>query len=313
MQAPEFWSRDDIASRLAALALSPLGALYGASVAYKARTARPYRSHVQVVCVGGLTAGGAGKTPVSIAVAEVLAKRDLHGPLFVDSHRHGAHEVGDEPLLLARIAPVIVARDRRAGAAFADAHQLDAIVMDDGHQNFQLAKDLSIVVLDGDTPFGNGRMLPAGPLREPVAQGLARADAVVTLGEKRPAIPPYDGPVLAARLRPAAEADLRGKRVLAFAGIGRPQKFFELLRTRGAELVDSRSFPDHHAYTASELTQLKSAAATGKARLMTTEKDYVRMSQAQREAIEFLRVAALFDDQAGLERLLHKIRSPRTQ
>src|SRR5258706_10078327 len=129
MQAPEFWSRDDIASRLAALALSPLGALYGASVAYKARTARPYRSHVQVVCVGGLTAGGAGKTPVSIAVAEVLAKREmkiaflsrgyggsLHGPLFVDSHPHCAHEVGEEPPPLARIAPVIVARGRRAGA-----------------------------------------------------------------------------------------------------------------------------------------------------------------------------------------------------
>jgi tetraacyldisaccharide 4'-kinase len=321
MRTPEFWTREDALSRFLRLTLSPLGRLYGASVGWKARSARPRHAKAKVICVGNLTAGGAGKTPVAIAVAQALIGSGLKpvfltrgyggrlgGPLFVDPDTHSAAEVGDEALLLVRTAPVVVARDRSKGATAADAHCADVIVMDDGHQNFQLAKDLSIVVLDADDAFGNGLTLPAGPLREPAAQGLARADAVVTLGEGAPDIGDFSGPVLRARLRPLA-TDLRGQRIVAFAGIGRPGKFFTMLKNLGAELVDSFAYADHHPYTASDLTRLRAIAERSKARLMTTEKDFVRMTQAQRERIEVLPVVAEFFDQAEWLHLFDTLRS----
>src|SRR5262249_23770282 len=154
-------------------------------------------------------------------------------------------EVGDEALLLARSAPTVVACDRAAGAKLAAANGAEMIVMDDGHQNFSLAKDLSLVVVDGASGFGNGFMIPAGPLREPVAQGLARADAVIVMNQGAPDLEGFAGPVLGARLEPES-SDLSGKRVFAFAGIGRPEKFVETLRALGAEITGTQFFPDHH-------------------------------------------------------------------
>jgi tetraacyldisaccharide 4'-kinase len=310
MRTPEFWSRSDVLSWAAALALSPLGRLYGASVNWKAQHARPRRAKATVVCIGNLTAGGSGKTPVAIALAQAIADKGLrpvflsrgyggrvHGPLLVDPARHSAADVGDEALLLARTAPVVVARDRAKGAAEADALGADVIVMDDGHQNFQLAKDVSLVVLDAADPFGNGRMLPAGPLREPIAKGLARADAVVVVGEGSPNLASFSGAVFRARLHPTSYENLHGQRIVAFAGIGQPAKFFATLKALGAELVDSVAYADHHAYTDSELTRLRSIAERSAARLMTTEKDLVRMRPAEREGIEGLPVAIAFAGQ----------------
>ncbi|HEV2560885.1 MAG TPA: tetraacyldisaccharide 4'-kinase [Rhizomicrobium sp.] len=323
MRAPEFWTRNDFASQLAVAALTPLGWAYGASVAWKAAHTVPYRSKAKVICVGNLTAGGSGKTPVAIAIARALIERNLrviflsrgfggrrHGAAFVDPKNDCAADVGDEPLLLAGSAPVIVSRDRAAGARLADAEGADVIIMDDGHQNFSVAKDLSLVIVDAKAAFGNGRILPAGPLRESASQGLSRADAVVLVGEGAPSLNGFAKPVLRARLVPADGAELRVARVVAFAGIGRPEKFFETLHALGAEIVETCSFADHHAYTAAEVARLKRKAANARAMLVTTEKDHVRLTAAERAGIAFLPVRATFEDTAALARLLDSM-SPR--
>jgi len=310
MRAPDFWQRDGLWPRL----LAPLGALYGASVGRKARAALPFRMDVPVICVGNLTAGGSGKTPVAIAIAQMLIARGrtvffltrgyggkAKGPLCVTGDENAAH-VGDEALLLARTAPVIVAADRAAGAKRARREGADVIVMDDGHQNFSLHKNLSLVVVDGQAGFGNRRMIPAGPLREPVAQGLARADAVIVMGDGDPGLEGFAGRLLRAHLAVDA-APLAGQPVFAFAGIGRPQKFFDSLATAGVQLMGARAFADHHPYRDSEIAALK---ATGLP-LVTTEKDWVRLSPAQRAGIAAVPATARFDDPAALAGLLDRL------
>ncbi|HTT96453.1 MAG TPA: tetraacyldisaccharide 4'-kinase [Rhizomicrobium sp.] len=305
---------DDWRARL----LAPLGWLYGASVAWKAAHATPYRPTAAVICVGNLSVGGTGKTPVSIEIARLLIERGrkpfflsrgyggkLRGPLEVTAD-HYAAEVGDEPLLLAHTAPVIVSRDRRAGAILAVEHGADTIVMDDGHQNFTLAKDLSLVVIDGEAKFGNGRVVPAGPLREPVAQGLARADAAIVTGDGAPSFGDFSKPILRTHLT-HLEPDIAGRRVVAFAGIGRPDKFFQSLRAQGADLLNTKSYADHHKYTAGEIARLRAKARANNAELVTTEKDYVRLTPLEREGIRALPVRATFDDSAPLHRLLDSL------
>jgi tetraacyldisaccharide 4'-kinase len=307
MRAPDFWNRRGLAATL----LTPLGALYGASVARKARNAKPFSARAKVICVGNLTAGGSGKTPVALALAKFLLARGDKvffltrgyggkdaGPVRVGP-KHDAQQVGDEALLLARTAPTIVARDRAKGAALADRLGADVIVMDDGHQNFTLAKDFSLVVVDGGYGFGNGLMIPAGPLREPVVQGLARADAVIVMGDGTPDLQGYAGPVLRGRLEPQDDA-LRGRRLFAFAGIGRPEKFVASLREAGVILAGTQFFADHHVYQPGQIAALKSRA--GDAKLVTTEKDFVRLSGPDQDGVAVLRVAAVLD--AGFVTLL---------
>jgi tetraacyldisaccharide 4'-kinase len=321
MRAPDFWDRDDAAAKIAAAVLAPLGWLYGATVRWKAQNATPYRARVPVVCIGNISAGGTGKTPVAIAVADAIIAHGknpffltrgyggrLAGPVVV-SKSHTAADVGDEPLLLARKAATVVSRDRCQGAMLAVERGADIIVMDDGHQNFTLAKDLSLVVVDGERGFGNGRVLPAGPLREPVAQGLARADAVIVTGDGSPHLPAFnlpgfEGPVLRAHVAPAAGTDWNGSRVVAFAGIGRPEKLFRTLAGLGAELIDTIAFADHHSYSNQELNHLK-ARADG-AQLVTTEKDYLRIAESDRDGISFLPVIATIEPY-GLDRLLDRL------
>jgi tetraacyldisaccharide 4'-kinase len=312
MRSPDFWRhRGPIA-----LALAPLGALYGLSVALKARLARPYDCGLPVICVGNLTAGGSGKTPIAIALAERLRARG-HRPYFLTrgyggtergpalaTRGHGAAQMGDEALLLARAAPTVVARDRAAGARLAKEKGATVLVMDDGHQNFSLKKSLSLVVVDAESGFGNRLQIPAGALREPVAQGLARADAVVLVGEGSPDLHGFDGPLLRAYLQTEGTA-FAGKPVFAFAGIGRPEKFADALEDAGAELVGRCFFADHHPYTDEEIAQLKSIA--GEAQLVTTEKDFVRLTLAQREGIRVLKAAAVFHNPPALDGLLDSL------
>jgi tetraacyldisaccharide 4'-kinase len=324
MRAPEFWNGHDIMARLAIAALSPIGSLYGATVAFKAARARPYRSSAKVVCVGNLTAGGTGKTPIAIAIARTLTERRLNtvvltrgyggrtrGPVAVDAEQDLANDMGDEALVLAAAAPVIVSRDRVAGARLAEAEGADAIVMDDGHQNFSLAKDLSLVVIDSEAGFGNGHMLPAGPLREPVAQGLARADAVIIVGDGDLPLPGFGKPALRAHLVPVDVLGLAGQRVVAFAGIGRPAKFFQTLQDLGAEVIEARGFGDHHVFTAAEMARLHAKARAADAQLITTEKDFARLTSAERQDIRYLPVRAAFEDMPAFEALLDRI-APRT-
>jgi tetraacyldisaccharide 4'-kinase len=321
MRAPDFWYRDDTAARLTAAVLAPLGRLYGATVRWNAAHAAPYRARIPVVCVGNISAGGTGKTPVAIAVADTIIAHGknpffltrgyggrLAGPLVVEK-THTAEDVGDEPLLLARKAPTVVARDRREGAMLAIERGADVIVMDDGHQNFALHKDLSLVVVDGERGFGNGHVLPAGPLREPPLQGLVRADAVIVTGDGNPDLPAFDGPVLRAHVVPAATTEWMGTKVVAFAGIGRPEKLFLTLAGLGAELAETIAFADHHPYTTIELSDLRARAKN--ARLVTTEKDYVRIAPADRAGISFLPVHAVIDPHDGLDRLLDRLGGAR--
>lgn len=323
MRAPEFWTRNDLLARLAAAALSPAGAMYNASVRWKAVHSKPYRPPIPVLCVGNISAGGTGKTPIAVAIADNLIARGKN-PFFltrgyrgsarapvVVTPRHGAEEVGDEPLILSRKAATVVSPDRGAGAKLAVERGADVIVMDDGHQNFAVAKDLSIVVIDAETGFGNGKVLPAGPLRETAAQGLIRADAVVLMGDDSPSLPGFDGPVLRARVEPAPNMDWQGRPVLAFAGIGRPEKFFRTVQGLGAAIIETVAFPDHHRFGSDELESLKSRAREHNAQLLTTEKDYVRLGERERDGIAMLPIHAVIEPADRLESLLDRLLAPR--
>ena len=281
-----------------------------------------------MICVGNLTAGGAGKTPTVIALAGRLAARgvavhivsrghggSLRGPLRVDPRRHSAAEVGDEPLMLAAFAPTWIARDRAAAGRAAEAAGAAAVVMDDGFQNPDLAKDLSIVVVDAATGFGNGRVIPAGPLREPVATGLARADLVLAVGapEARtglrrawPALGAH--PMAEGEITPLATGmDWHGLRVLAFAGIGRPEKFFATLKGVGARIVAARAFGDHAPYDRRMLARLAHEAAADKLQLVTTEKDAVRLPQDFRTRVLVLPVRLEIADWTAIDAALARL------
>ncbi|MDF2620668.1 MAG: tetraacyldisaccharide 4-kinase [Xanthobacteraceae bacterium] len=299
MRAPDFWWRRE-RSTLAAL-LSPLGAAVGAATL--ARMRRPGAEvGIPVVCVGNPTVGGAGKTPAVIAIAKRLMAKGLQpailtrgyggrlkGPVKVDSLLHSAEDVGDEPLLHARAAPTFVARDRLAGAQMAAQADADILIMDDGFQNPTLAKSLSILVVDAGVGVGNGLCLPAGPLRAPLAPQLERAQALLVIGEGAPgervAREGYAAGivVLRGRLAPDAQAVARlfGKRVLAYAGIGRPAKFFDTLRSLGMLPVATRAFPDHHVYTQAEIAELRAQAEEDDLLLVTTEKDAMRLAGSE--------------------------------
>jgi tetraacyldisaccharide 4'-kinase len=295
MREPAFWWRP--AGVVAGL-LSPIAACYGAAVSW--RMATPGQgAGIPVVCVGNLTLGGAGKTPTAIAVAELLTaagrkpfilsrgyRGSLQGPVRVDPARHGAAEVGDEPLLLAPTAPTIVARDRATGAAAARAAGADAIVMDDGFQSPGLEKDRSILVVDGRRGIGNGMVFPAGPLRAPLTRQLRRAHALLVIGPGDPGeqlarrAQTIGLQVFHGRLEPDAAtlAALRGRPVLAFAGIGDPEKFFGTLRDAGIEVRATRAFPDHHRYRRAEVLGLIARAERDGLVAVTTEKDMARLA-----------------------------------
>jgi tetraacyldisaccharide 4'-kinase len=320
MRAPDFWNRDGLAARL----LAPLGALYGLTVRARQARAHPFRSRARVLCVGNLTAGGSGKTPVAMALARMLIARGhkvvllsrgyggrLGGPLLVDPARHSAADVGDEALLLAAVARTIVARDRARGAELADSLGASVIVMDDGFQNFQLAKDVSLLVIDGETGFGNRRLIPAGPLREPISQGLARADAVVLMGEGAFSLPSSVGPIFRAVMLPSWPDPFAGRLVFAIAGIGRPEKFFHTLEAMGARIAGTRAFPDHHRYTLLELEAVKRIAANAGALLVTTEKDFVRIEANRREGILPVPAHAVFADDPNLGIILDRLAKAR--
>ena len=273
-----------------------------------------------VFCIGNLTAGGAGKTPVALSILHRLIERGrmaqalsrgyggrMKGPLLVDIDRDDAGDVGDEPLLLARTAPCWISADRPAGARAAAAAGADVIVMDDGFQNPSLEKDLSLLVVDGPTGFGNGRLLPAGPLREPPERGIARADALIILGDDRHGLEDrwsHRLPVLSGTLQPKNGDRWRDRRVIAFAGIGRPQKFFSTLAATGARILERYSFADHHPYTANDVALLIDAADRLGATLVTTEKDGLRLPDRLLARTELFPVTVKWAEPAALDRLI---------
>lgn len=321
MQAPGFWSLPRKAPGAVARLLAPVSSVW--TVLARRRISRPgVRVGVPVLCVGNLTAGGAGKTPTVMALLGRLAERgiavavvsrghggSLTGPVRVDPRLHGAAEVGDEPLMLAALAPVWIGRDRAAAARAAVEGGAQAILLDDGFQNPALLKDLSLVVVDAGFGFGNGRVMPAGPLREPLVEGLARADMVLAIGSgiERAALRatwPELGalPMVEGELRPLATGmPWAGLRVLAFAGIGRPEKFFATLRGLGADVVAARAFGDHAPYSAQILARLAADARRAGAQLVTTEKDAARLPREMLRQILVLPVRLEVMDWSGLD------------
>lgn len=323
MRAPEFWTQGGLAPAL----LAPCALLYRAGGALRERMTTAWAAPVPVICVGNLTVGGAGKTPTALAIGRVLQEFGLSvmflsrgyggsakGPVLVDPAAHDARTVGDEPLLLARCAPTWVGRDRRDAARLAIADGADVLVMDDGLQNPSLRKDLRLVVVDGSYGFGNERVLPAGPLREPLARGLARADAFVVIGPDRLDLGrrlSVRAPVLAAALVPDdAARGLAGRKVHAFAGIGRPDKFFATLDAIGAVRAAAHGFADHHPYREDEIEPLLADAERAGAVLVTTAKDHVRLPPALRGRVTAVAVDLKFEDPAALERLLRAAVAP---
>lgn len=322
MRPPGFWASGP--DHPLARVLAPAGAAYGALVARRMdRTG--VRAGCPVLCLGNFTLGGAGKTPAALTVAGLLAELGrtpaflsrgyggrTAGPVQVDPRRHSTVEVGDEPLLLARQAPTIVARDRPGGAALCRRLGADAIVMDDGLQNPSLVKDLSLVVVDAPVGVGNGLPVPAGPLRALLARQWPHVGGLIVLGEGAPgdaiarAAAGRGVPVHRARL--VRETDVWvGRRCLAFAGIGRPEKFFATLVEAGATLAAQRAFPDHHAYRDGELAALVEAARRLDAELVTTEKDAVRLPASFVTQVRVLRVHLVFDDPDAVRRQLRQV------
>ncbi len=317
MRAPDFWRRRGAP----AVALWPLSLLWRAAGGLRSISVRPRRAPVPVICIGNLVAGGAGKTPLALAVAELLSAqgRRIHfltrghggrtvGPLLVEPARHDWREVGDEALLLAAQAPTWVARDRVRGAVAASEAGAEIVVMDDGFQNPGLVKDLSFLAVDGLYGFGNGWGMPAGPLREPVGRGLARAQAVVLIGEDRAGVAPAlaAAPALIrARLAPLPDAKkLAGRRVLGFAGIGRPEKFFATLDEIGCKVQATMPYPDHHAYSPEELWDIFETANAHKAQPVTTEKDAVRLPPEARAKVKIARVFVEWENPEEVTALL---------
>jgi tetraacyldisaccharide 4'-kinase len=327
MREPDFWwARPGLPARL----LWPVSLIYGAITAFRMSRSGA-RAGIPVICVGNFTLGGTGKTPTAIAIAKLLAASgekpfflsrgyggNLAGPIKVDPTRHSAADVGDEPLLLARAAPVIVSRDRVKGARFAKSSGATMIVMDDGLQNPSLAKDLSIAVVDGRRGFGNGCVFPAGPLRAPLKAQLGHVQALLLIGKGNGAAQVAEisrdksRPLLRARLEPAADAikAIGRRRVFAFAGIGDPEKFFMTLAAAGIEAQVEESFADHHPYSEDDAVRILERSVGEKLIPVTTEKDLVRLGRTGgacarlASAAKAIPVSLVCDETDALRRLL---------
>lgn len=324
MQPPRFWHHPP---GLWSTLLAPLGALYAIGTARRLAQGTPLQLDVPVICVGNINAGGTGKTPTVVALAQRLqgmghtphiVSRGYGGSVTtavqVDEKTHRAADVGDEPLLLAAFAPTWVSPDRAEGAQLAVQNGADAIILDDGFQNPGLHKDLSLVVVDAARGFGNGKVLPAGPLREPIKTGLSRADFLLSIGPNKAqnhfveswGVPPC--PHLRGRLAPLQTGmDWQGSRVLAFAGIGHPQKFFATMQELGADVVKSEALEDHQPLSQPLMARLENEAMLLGAQLVTTEKDATRLPDEFRAKVLTVPVRLEIEDWSALDAALTKL------
>ena len=320
MRSPSFWyKKSGIWARAGAWLLSPLACLYTCASAVRLKKPPRAKLNIPVICVGNVNLGGSGKTPSVIYIAQILANKGkrvhilsrgyggrLRGPILV-SAKSSAKDVGDEPLLLCSFAPTWVAKDRAAGAIAAQNAGAEVIIMDDGLQNPSVKKDLSLLVVDGGLGFGNGRVFPAGPLREPIDTALTRTDGVIIIGDEtticrtHPQIKTMTDFVAKGQIQVLPTGmDWQGLRCLAFAGIAHPQKFFQTLRGTGAVIVESIGFADHQVFAGTLLRRLAKRATALDATLLCTEKDKVRMEPAWQDKVMSLPVRLDIKDSAAL-------------
>ncbi|MEH6629978.1 MAG: tetraacyldisaccharide 4'-kinase [Halopseudomonas aestusnigri] len=336
MRAPNFWKSCNFISTL----LLPASLFYIIGGYFRQVFTKPIKVTVPVICIGNLSAGGSGKTPIARSIAETLIKKGFsphiisrgyggteQGPLLVNLNVHKPTEVGDEPLMLSSTLPTWVSRDRVKGALAAIKQGADIILLDDGFQNPKLFKDLSLIVVDNNLGFGNGRVIPAGPLRESIRSGIDRADAIVLMNSdntpSNPEILSYLGdiPILHAHVEPVTEPELdlgdnflspskalNQKSIFAFAAIGYPQKFYTTLQQQGAVLKGTRDFPDHYRYSRSDLVDIiKSAETLGVDLIYTTEKDYAKIPVDLRNSIHCLPIRAVWDNPNDLMKFLNRL------
>lgn len=312
MKTPVFWQHKNLTTSI----LYPLGKLYALATRLNLKFHKSQKVNIPVICIGNLTAGGSGKTPTAISIAAILqnmgykpffVSRGYGGKLknvLVDPKLHTPEQVGDEPLLLARQAPVVVNANRFQGAQTAISHGADIIIMDDGFQNPKLHKDLSFLVFDGGIGYGNGFCIPAGPLREELSQGLKRAQAIIIIGEDKKnlkqqiSLPSFEGKISA--LKP----QISGSKIIAFAGIGRPEKFYLSLKELGLELVKTIDFPDHHFYTSQELQDLIKQAKDNNYTLITTAKDFVKIPQNLQSNFHVLEIEIQWQNKKELQEFI---------
>lgn len=330
LKTPDWWyKREAMGAPLTRYALAPLSWVWRAVSLFQRASAKPYRSSVCVISVGNATLGGSGKTPIARELLRRLRKLDikaigltrgyggsLTGPIKVDPRQHTAAEVGDEALMLARDYDMVVSRDRAEGLRLIEMQGADIALLDDAHQNPKITKDVHLLVVDADTsddawPFGDGALFPMGPMREPLTEAIGRADIVILWlpGEQAVADAKLvklfgDKPVFVARLIPMPVTPPGP--VFAFAGIAKPWKFRATLESLGYELLDFTAFADHEPLSEAHLSALHEAATDHGAPLITTEKDWVRLSDEWRQKVTYLPITARFDDQAGFMRVLLK-------
>lgn len=311
-KTPDFWYKTATDIPLSKRLLIPVGWLYGALTAVRLKVTKPYKAGIPVICIGNLTAGGSGKTPVALALMQLIQSTDIYkSPCFLTRGYGGTQAgpvtvgpdtglaAGDEALLLMQTAPTIIAHDRAAGARYAQNCGHDLIIMDDGFQNPHLYKDISLVVVNGQTGWGNGQIVPAGPLREFIKAGLQRATALIALDGP----PPQEGnkPVVKAQCRVSCPLP-RGSRVLGFCALGQPARFRATLSDLGLDVIAFTTFPDHYHYTAHDIDDLKAAAARQNLHLITTEKDAVKI--IGQDGISTVHLEIIFDSPDDLLNLI---------
>lgn len=318
LHTPRFWQTNNWLAQL----MQPLAALYVAIGKLRMALSRRRIGPVPVICIGNVVAGGAGKTPTTQAILRLLQDWGvspfvvargyggrLKGPVRVDIATHGPADVGDEPLMHAGVAPTIISRNRYLGVKAAAQAGARVVLMDDGLQNSTLSPNFSFLVLDGVYGLGNGYVMPAGPLREPLKQAVQRVDAAILIGEDKHGlaarVPSYI-PTLRAHIEPDANAArlLKGCKVIAFCGLARPEKFFDTMRAIGAEVIETIAFPDHHLYQADDLQELIDHARSIPAYLVTTQKDWVNIPTRFHGHIQTLPIRLKFEDEAAVQKLI---------
>jgi tetraacyldisaccharide 4'-kinase len=322
MLAPQFWNKNGTIAKM----LWPVSLVVQGFSQFRFHFYKSKKLDVPVICVGNIVVGGSGKTPTALDIGRILKEHgvnahylsrgyggNMRGPVLVDTNTHTYKQVGDEPLLLARQSPAWVSKNRLKGALAAIKDGAEAIIMDDGLQNPLIEKNLALLVIDSGFAMGNKLFFPSGPLRESLSMGLKKADAVVVIGEMKiaevlsrlPELAAYDKPVFHARFQITADKEsLKSNPLYAFAGIGRPEKFFESLEGIGARLIGKRVFGDHHPYSDDEMSSIIAEARALGGTVVTTEKDFVRIPAQFQKEITPIPVKLLFDNVAAWEGLI---------